>query len=250
MDLALAAGLSPRHLSFVETGRSKPSAEVLLALAEQLEVPLRERNQLLLAAGYAPRYSQTSLDDQGMSRVRASIQQMLDRHDPYPGVAVDRLWNVVLANDSAQHLTSRLPHELQAPDLNVFRVCLHPDGLSRITVNFPDWARYLLSELRRLAGQTADPAAHLLYEEVSAYPNVSALTDSRPPATNEPTLLVPWQIRIDDGLWSLFTTITSFGTPTDITLAELAIELFYPADDATEDTLVRRHLPGSTDAKG
>lgn len=244
MDLALDAGLSPRHLSFVETGRSKPSPELLLALADELEVPLRERNQLLLAAGYAPHYSHTPLDDQSMTRARRSIQQMLDRHDPYPGIAVDRLWNVMLANASAQRLTSQLPPQLQAAPLNVFRACLHPDGLSQITVNFSDWANYLLGQLRRVSVQTADPAGHVLYEEVTAYPNVRALTESRrPPSPNEPVLLVPWQITIDETVWSLFTTITSFGTPTDITLDELAVELFYPADDATETALRQTQPP-------
>src|SRR5918911_3433837 len=128
LDLALDVGVSPRHLSFVETGRSKPSPELLLALAELLEVPLRERNAFLLAAGYAPRYPQTPLEDPAMARVRTAVQRLLDSHDPYPGVAVDRLWNVVLANQAARRLVTHLPAALTGPPLNVFRACLHPDG--------------------------------------------------------------------------------------------------------------------------
>src|SRR5436309_6248083 len=148
LDLSLDVGVSTRHLSFVETGRSRPSPELVLALADHLDVPLRERNTMLLAAGYAPRYSQTSLDDSAMARVRASLQRMLDAHDPYPGVVIDRQWNVVLANRAAGALTVGLPAELAGPPLNVYRVCLHPDGLAARTLNFAEWANYLLRQLR------------------------------------------------------------------------------------------------------
>ena len=133
MDLALEVGVSPRHLSFVETGRSRPSPELLLAVADRLEVPLRERNALLLAAGYAPRYPQTSLDDGSMARVRATLQRLLAAHDPYPGVVIDRAWNVVMVNSAAGLLVRDLPPTLLGPPLNVFRVCLHPDGLAART---------------------------------------------------------------------------------------------------------------------
>src|SRR5918996_4256252 len=131
MDLALDVGVSPRHLSFVENGRSKPSPELLLVLAERLEVPLREQNAFLLAAGYAPRYSEKSLDDAAMGRARAALQRMLDGHDPYPGVVIDRLWNVVLSNEAARRFVGLLPPELSGPPVNIFRACLHPDGLAR-----------------------------------------------------------------------------------------------------------------------
>lgn len=240
MDLALDVGMSARHLSFVETGRSKPSPELLLVLADRLDVPLRERNQMLVAAGYAPRYPQTPLDDGALDRARGAVQRMLDHHDPYPGVAVDRLWNVVLANATAGRLVELLPPELRDQPVNVFRICLHPDGFASRTTNFLDWAGYLLGELRHLAARTADPEVAALVEEVSAYPTVAALGDwHRQPPPDEPVLLVPWQLEVGDQVLSFFTTITSFGTPSDVTLAELAVELFYPADQATEHALGR-----------
>ena len=249
MDLALDVGTSPRHLSFVETGRSKPSPELLLVLADRLDVPLRERNQMLVAAGYAPRYPQTPLDDRAMARARGAVQRMLDHHDPYPGLAVDRAWNVVLANESAGRLANVLPPHLAGPPLNVFRACLHPDGFAPMTENFAEWAAYLLGELRHLVTRTADPEITALTDEVSAYPAVRALGDWRQrPVPDEPTLLVPWRIVIDGQNLSFFTTITSFGTPADITLSELAVELFYPSDQATETALAGRgHLRLPTD---
>jgi transcriptional regulator with XRE-family HTH domain len=243
MHLALEVGVSPRHLSFVETGRARPSPELLLAVAEHLEVPLRERNALLLAAGYAPRYPQTPLDDTSMARVRATLQRLLEAHDPYPGVVIDRAWNVVLANRAATVLVDDVPALLQGPPLNVFRVCLHPDGLAARTLNFPEWSAYLRGELHRAAALTADPSLARLVEEVESYANVRAALGSRGGDTgDEPSLLVP--VRIDAGNGrelSMFTTLTTFGTPHDVTLSELAVELFYPADDATEAAM--RALP-------
>ena len=157
MDLAFDVGVSPRHLSFVETGRSKPSPELLLALAAGLEIPLRERNTLLLAAGYAPRYPNTSLADASMVRVRQSLEQLLERHSPYPGIVIDRLWNSVLSNDAANQIVSGLPDALIGPPTNVFRISLHPDGLAARTLNFPEWAAYLLGQLHRLAVVSGDP---------------------------------------------------------------------------------------------
>jgi transcriptional regulator with XRE-family HTH domain len=237
MDLALAVGVSPRHLSFVETGRSRPSPELLLALAEGLEVPLRDRNSLLLAAGYAPRYSHTSLDAEAMGRVRAALQRLLDTHDPYPGIVVDPAWNVVLANAAAARLTALVPDELLGPPMNVFRVCLHPSGLAGRTRNFGDWSAYLLGQLHRAVLVTGDPEVQRLADEVSQYPNLLGVTRRGATASDEPVLLVPWCLEIDGAELSMFTTITTFGTPQDITLAELAVELFFPADDATDALL-------------
>jgi transcriptional regulator with XRE-family HTH domain len=237
MDLALDAGISPRHLSFVETGRAKPSPELLLALAERLEVPLRERNAFLLAAGYAPRYSQTALDDATMRRVRAALQRMLDGHDPYPGVVIDRLWNVVLFNDAAHGFVALLPPELARPPANIFRACLHPDGLARQTRNFPEWSSYLLGQLHRLTLLTGDAEVEALADEVSRYPNVAERSRWHDAPPEEPALLIPWRLALDAHELSLFTTLTTFGTPQDITLDELAVELFYPADDATDAAL-------------
>jgi transcriptional regulator with XRE-family HTH domain len=238
MDLALDVGVSPRHLSFVETGRSKPSPELLLVLADRLEVPLRERNALLLAAGYAPRYQESSLDDGAMRRARGALQQMLDSHHPYPGVAIDRLWNVVLFNGAASRLMTALPDCLARPPVNVFRVCLHPEGLARSTRNFSEWAAYLLAQLRRLVALTADPEVGQLVDEISGYPNVASLGGWRHATRqDEPALWIPWRLDLAGDQLSLFTTVTTFGTPQDVTLAELAVELFYPADDATDAAL-------------
>src|SRR5687768_10975811 len=143
LDLSIDVGVSTRHLSFVETGRARPSAELVLAVAEHLDVPLRERNTMLLAAGFAPRYSERALDDPSMGHIRTSLQRMLDAQDPYPGVVIDRQWNVLLANRGALAFTAGLPDHLIRPELNVFRVCLHPDGLASRTVNFDEWATYL-----------------------------------------------------------------------------------------------------------
>lgn len=244
MDLALDVGVSPRHLSFVETGRSKPSPELVLALAEHLEVPLRERNTLLLAAGYAPRYRETALDAGAMDRVRAALQRLLDTHDPYPGVVVDRQWNVVLSNQSAAAVTGNVPEELLGPPINVFRLCLHPDGLARHTLNFPEWSGYLLGQLHRATLLSGDPALVALSEEVAAYPNLAGLGDWRrtTASMDEPLLLVPWRLDIGGNGLSLFTTMTTFGTPQDITLSELAVELLFPADEATA-ALLRGNTP-------
>ncbi len=237
MDLALEVGVSPRHLSFVETGRSKPSPELVLALADRLEVPLRERNTFLLAAGYAPRYTERSIDDPSMHRVRASLQRMLDAHDPYPGVVIDRQWNVVLANAAAGALTAALPPQLLAPTLNVYRICLHPEGLAARTLNFAEWADYLLHQLRRSIVLTGDRELEQLYDEVRSYENVAALAARPSSAADEPPLLVPFRMAFGDHELSLFTTLTTFGTPRDVTLDELAVELFFPADDQSEAML-------------
>ncbi|MEO5842060.1 MAG: helix-turn-helix domain-containing protein [Acidimicrobiales bacterium] len=238
LDLAYAVGVSPRHLSFVETGRSKPSPELLLALADGLDVPLRERNVLLVAAGYAPRYSETSLDATAMTRARIALQRLLDTHHPYPGVVIDRQWNVVLANEAASLLTSALPDHLLGPPLNVFRACLHPDGLARATLNFPEWATYLVGQLHRTALLTDDPALNRLAEEVDGYPNVQEVRNRRREAAfDEPELLVPLRLDVGGEELSLFTTLTTFGTPQDITLSELAVELFFPADEKSDEWL-------------
>jgi transcriptional regulator with XRE-family HTH domain len=241
MDLALEVSVSPRHLSFVETGRSNPSPDLLLALSERLEVPLRERNSLLMAAGYAPRYRQTPLGEASMGRVRDALGQLLDSHSPYPGVVIDRLWNSVLSNENAWRMVDGVPDELIGPPTNVFRVSLHPDGLAGRTRNFPEWSAYLLGQLRRLVALSGDPEVALLQEEVMSYPNVMALGGPRHRGpSDDPALLIPWQLEVGGVVHSYFTTLTSFGTPEDITLAELAVELFYPADEATEAALRHR----------
>jgi len=238
LDLSLDVGVSTRHLSFVETGRSRPSPELVLAVAEQLDVPLRERNRMLLAAGFAPRYSQRGFDDASMARVRASLQQMLDAHDPYPGVVIDRQWNILLANGAALAFVDGLPDHVTQPVMNVFRVCLHPDGLASRTINFADWSDYLLRQMRRTIELTGDAGLEALEQEVLSYPNLAdrpVVTDIN--ESDDPPLLVPFRFSAGDTELSLFTTLTMFGTPRDVTLEELCVELFFPADDATEKVL-------------
>ena len=235
MDLALDAGVSTRHLSFIETGRASPSPEVVLALADGLDVPLRERNTLLLAAGYAPRYDETPLDAPAMARAKAAVQRVLDAHDPYPGVVLDRRWDVVAANGGALALIEGVAPELVSPTLNVFRVSLHPDGLAARTRNFEEWGSYLVWQLEHQLALSGDAGLAALLEEVRGYPNVAALTTRMP---DEDPMLVLTVDLVDPDL-SLFTTLTTFGTPRDITLDELMIELFYPADDATAQHLGR-----------
>lgn len=241
MDLALEVGVSPRHLSFVETGRSRASPELLVALAEHLEVPLRERNGLLVAGGYAPRYPRTSLDAPEMARVRHTLQQVLEGHDPYPGVVIDRYWNVVLANGGAAALLEGLPDHVAGPTPNVFRVSLHPDGLARRILNFDQWSTYLLGQLHRAALLTGDAEFEWLVEEVSGYPNLADAGEWRLKAAEaDPEILVPMRLAVGAEELSLFTTLTVFGTPQDVTLAELAVELFYPADDHSQELLRRQ----------
>jgi transcriptional regulator with XRE-family HTH domain len=237
-DLAIDIGVSAKHLSFVETGKSRPSPELVLAIGRHLDVPLRERNTMLLAAGFAPRFRATPLEDQAMSTIRSSLQRLLDAHDPYPGVVLDGHWNVLLSNGAALRLTASLPAELLRP-LNMFRASLHPEGFAAITVNFDEWAPYLVGQLHRLAITSADPVLLELEREVTEYPNVHALLAdidwTRP--TPSPTLLVPCELRVGNADLSMFTTLTNFGSPRDITLDELAVELFYPTDEATDRAL-------------
>ena len=233
MHLALEVGISPRHLSFIETGRSRPSVEVLLALATALAVPLRTRNSWLLAAGYAPRFTEQTLSSERMTQVRAALDKLLLAHDPYPGVVLDGHWDVVLANRSAQRLMAQLPAALRQPAVNMFRASLHPEGFAALTQNFAEWGNYLWHELQKLVAQSRDPRTLALATEIAQYPNVKALRTQAAPM-EAPQLLIPCVLALGGQSYSLFTTLTSFGTPRDITLAELSVELFYPADAATE----------------
>jgi transcriptional regulator with XRE-family HTH domain len=238
MDLALDVGVSPRHLSFIETGRSRPSPAVLVALADRLEVPLRERNRMLLAAGYAPRYSERPLDEAGMGRAHVALQRLLQAHEPYPGIVLDRQWNVVLANRPAMTLMTLLPAFLQAPTVNIFRASLHPQGLAARTGNFEVWAQYLLRTLRRAAAISGDPVLAGLEREVNGYPNVAELEQQHGrDVLEDDSLLIPCILDLPTGRVSMFTTLTTFGTARDITLEELCVELFYPSDDASEKLL-------------
>jgi transcriptional regulator with XRE-family HTH domain len=231
LDLSLSVGVSARHLSFIETGRSRPSPEMVLALADGLEIPLRERNTLLLAAGFAPRYQSRTLEDAALSPARDAVQRLLDAHDPYPGVVIDRCWNIVGANTAASALTDGLPVQLLGPPVNVYRLSLHPDGLAARTLNFAEWAGYLLHQLRRSIALTGDPALEAIDEEVRGYPGVAAAAAARNTPSDNASLLIPFVLDAGAGRrLSMFTTLTTFGTPLDVTLSELAVELFYPAD--------------------
>ena len=233
LDLALDVGVSTRHLSFVETGKAKPSPELVLALAEHLEVPLRERNSMLLAAGYAPRYPQTPLDGEAMASVRTALAGLIRAHDPYPAVVVDRVWDIVMSNQGAQGMLVGVAEHLLRPPLNSYRIALHPDGMSSRIDNFAEWAHHLLGTLERQVAATRDRRLGDLLAEVLAYPNVAALDPSWRTRSATPTVVVPLQLRDGDVVQSWFSTNTSFGTPVDITLEELHVELFHPADEAT-----------------
>ena len=232
LDLALEAGISARHLSFVETGRAQPSREMVLTLADHLQVPLREQNALLLAAGYAPVFSETSLDSEEMEPVRRALDAILSGHEPYPAVIVDREWEVVASNRPAQLLLEGVPEALLAPPLNALRVTLHPEGMAPHILNFREWSDHLLTRLHRQALLSQDPALAALERELLTYPGVEAASGVSEPAE---MLFVPLRLRLASGTeLSLFSTLATFGTALDITLEELSIESFFPADEATE----------------
>lgn len=238
LDLALDVGVSTRHLSFVETGKSKPSPELVLAIAEHLAVPLRERNSMLLAAGYAPRYQHTPLDGEALASVRAALDQLLQAHDPYPAVVVDRHWNMVMANPGALGLIAGVAPHLAEPPVNVYRMTLHPEGMAPAIENLDEWAHSLLATLDRQVAATRDPELRDLLDEVSAYPNIAHIDRAWRTRSAVPTVVVPLRLRVPDGqggtvVQSWFSTNTSIGTPADITLDELHIELFHPADTST-----------------
>lgn len=233
LDLALDAEISSRHLSFIETGRSQPSREMVLRLGEQLDLPLRERNVLLLAAGYAPVYPERPLDDPALRSVRAMIDRVLKGHEPFPAVAIDRHWTLVAANAAVPPLLAGCEAALLAPPVNVLKLSLHPAGLSARIANLPEWREHLLSRLRRQLAHSADPVLAALMSELSSYPAPSS--DRRTPSLGDDAaeIAVPLQIATDAGVLSFLSTSMVFGTPRDITLSELAIEAFFPADAFT-----------------
>lgn len=232
LDLALDADISTRHLSFVETGRSTPSRELLLHLADQLGVPLRERNAMLLAAGYAPAFAERALDDPALGAARAAIDLLLKAHEPFPALAVDRHWNLVAANAAIGPFLDGVAAELLTPPVNVLRLSLHPDGLARRILNIAEWRTHILDRLRQQVTATGDPALEALHAELCGYPGPAS------PMTHDfGGIVVPLRLRTPAGDLSFFGTITVFGTPVDITLSELAIEAFFPADEATARAL-------------
>jgi transcriptional regulator with XRE-family HTH domain len=239
LDLAAEAGISTRHLSFVETGRSQPSREMVLHLGEHLDIPLRERNVLLTAAGYAPLYSSTELDAPEMEPVRDAIDKILGAHDPYPALVVDRQWNVVAANGPARALMQGADPSLLEPPVNVLRLSLHPNGVASRIANFEEWASHLVARLERQVMLTGDPALTLLLDELRGYPGVPSRV-TFPELEGAEKVFVPLRWRAGGTELTFFSTVTTFGTAIDVTLAELIIESFFPADAATAAALNAR----------
>ena len=238
LDLALEAGVSARHLSFLETGRSKPSREMVLHLAAELDLPLRDRNQMLMAAGFAPEYADRTIDAPEMAPVREALDLVLGGHEPYPAVVIDRWWNLVTANRSVSLLTGDVAPALLEPPANVLRLSLHPEGLAPRIANLGEWRAHLLDRLRREVALTADPSLAALLEELLGYPGGEAIEEHGGPPLG---IAVPLRLRAGDGELRFFSTVATFGTAIDVTLAELSIEAFFPADAETAEAL--RALP-------
>jgi transcriptional regulator with XRE-family HTH domain len=238
LELADEADISTRHVSFMETGRTNPSREMVLRLCERLAIPLRERNALLVAAGYAPMYRERALDDPALAAARQAVELVLHGHEPCPAIALDRCWNVVAANRAAQALlSSHVSAELlEAQPVNVFRLSLHPQGLAPRIANLAQWRAHLFERLRQQIQATADPALVALEAELREYPE--------PPSANNLVLagemlgvVMPFCFESVHGMLSLISTTTIFGTPVDVTLQELAVESFFPADEFTARVL-------------
>lgn len=233
MDLALDAEISTRHLSFIETGRARPSRDMVLLIADHLAVPLRERNTMLLAAGFAPLFSERPLDDPELAPARRAIDLVLRGHEPYPALAIDRHWNLVAANAAIGPLIGSASPALLVPPVNVLRLSLHPEGLAPMIVNLAEWRGHLLERLKRQLATTADTGLNDLLDELCAYP----AREGRGAAEDLGGIVVPLRLATPLGELNLFSTTTVFGTPLDVTLAELAIEAFFPADAATAERL-------------
>jgi transcriptional regulator with XRE-family HTH domain len=238
LDLAIAANVSSRHLSFVETGRSRPTSEMIMHLAEHLEVPLRDRNKLLLAGGYAPAYPERALPEPELKAVQAALKRVLAGHEPYPAVVVNRWWELVDANPGIAIFTSQADPKLLQPPVNVLRLSLHPDGMAPRIANLPEWRAHLLARLHRQAQATGDQRLTGLYDELKAYPGGQGEKPS--PATD---VVVPLRYRGENNTELSFISLTTIlGTPMDVTVEELAIESFYPADERTAQALAATAL--------
>ena len=240
LDLAAEAELSTRHLSFVETGRAKPSRELVLRLSEALELPLRGRNALLMAAGYAPSFPERALEDAGQSEARELVQRILDAHMPFPALAVDRHWQLAARNQAAGALMAGIAPHLLEPPINVLRVSLHPEGVAPRIANLADWKRHVLERLRHQINQSGDRVLEELIEELRSYP---APTSKAPAIADRALIAVPLILNSPAGQLSFISTTTVFGTPVEVTLSELAIESFFPADPETAERL--RQIAGT-----
>ncbi|BEP44185.1 helix-turn-helix domain-containing protein [Variovorax sp. V15] len=237
LDLAQEAEVSTRHLSYVETGRAAPSREMVLRLAERLDVPLRERNALLVAAGFAPMYRQRSLDDPAMAAARRAVDLVLKGHEPFPALAVDRHWNLVAHNALVPLLMEGASPELLKPPINVLRLSLHPEGVAPRIANLAQWRVHLLERLQQQIAATGDAVLQSLHDELEAYPAPAVSHDAPVIDTALSAVAVPFQVVMPGGVLSFISTITIFGTPVDVTLQELAVESFFPADEQTAAAL-------------
>jgi transcriptional regulator with XRE-family HTH domain len=244
LDLASEAEISTRHLSFLETGRSQPSRDMVLHLAERLEIPLRERNLLLVAAGYAPVFPERPLQDPALEAARKAVDLVLAGHEPYPALAVDRHWTLIAANAAVARLMAGVEASLLRPPVNVLRLSLHPQGMAPRIANYHEWRAHLLVRLRRQIDLSADPVLTALLAELGAFPAPPAAKPARPLRNGEQGVVVPLQLATGAGVLSFVSTTTVFGTPLDITLSELALESFFPADAATAEAL--RRLAGTS----
>jgi transcriptional regulator with XRE-family HTH domain len=238
LDLASEAEISTRHLSFLETGRAQPSREMVLRLAERLDVPLRERNTLLVAAGFAPLFPQRTLDDPALKAARRAVEVVLKAHEPYPALAIDRHWTLVVANKVVALLLTGVDPSLLKPPVNVLRLSLHPKGLAPRIANLPEWRAHLLARLRQQIDVTADATLVTLMQELRRYPVLPSAKAGAPPKVRDYAgIVVPFELNTDAGTLAFFSTTTVFGTPVDVTLSELALESFFPADTATAEAL-------------
>jgi transcriptional regulator with XRE-family HTH domain len=239
LDLAVDAEISTRHLSFVESGRSQPSREMLPHLAERLDVPLRDRNLLLVAAGYAPMFAERPISDPALAPARKTIELVLKGHEPYPALAINRHWTLVEANAAVAPLFAGADPSLLKPPVNVLRLSLHPQGLAPRIANLAEWRGHLLERLRKQVDISADPVLIALLDELRALPAPSLTQRPPPPTADYANVVVPFQLVTDRGILSFLSTTTVFGTPVDVTLSEIALESFFPADRATADALQR-----------
>jgi transcriptional regulator with XRE-family HTH domain len=239
LDLAYDAEISPKHLSFVETGRSAPSREMVLRLAEQLAIPLRERNVLLTTAGFAAVFPERPLGDESLAAARKVVDVILNGLEPNPSFAVDRHWNLIAANKSVSLLLTEVDSSLLEPPVNILRLCLHPKGFTPQIINYSEWRRNILEYLNRLVAITADVFLMDMMQELKSYPQPKA-TRNRVPSKeiDSSRFAIPLRLMTKDGELSFISTITVFGTPIDVTLSELAIESFFPADEKTAKILV------------
>ena len=239
LELAGDAEISTRHLSFLETGKAQPSREMVLRLAEQLDVPLRERNAMLMAAGFAPKFQERALDHPSLKIARQAIELVLAAHEPFPALAVDRHWTMVASNKAVVPLLGGVDASLLQPPVNVLRLSLHPNGLAPRIANLAEWRGHLLARLQHQVQATADETLVSLLDELKRYPGHGTSSGRIAPPRDYAGIVVPLELVTPSGMLAFFSTTTVFGTPVDVTLSELAVEAFFPADAATADVLRR-----------